>query len=192
MALVETRTFKKKIGINIVFNNQKVIGIMGSGQQAWAEFSIPLARWIAEQNYHLLTGGGEGVMAAASQAFCQVENRTGLCIGIIPTKLNEEGKFVPYQGYPNSWVELNIVSPLPRFDGWEIDRPTRNQICVLSSDIVVALPGSKGTKNEVDLAILFDKPIILFGEKKEFKDFPLLVERTSSIDRVRDFILARS
>lgn len=163
---------------------------MGSGRQHWAEFSVPLAQWIAKQDYHLLTGGGTGVMAAASKAFSQVENRTGLCIGIVPTKLNDEKQFIPCDGYPNSWVELPIISPLATFEGG--NQISRNHICILSSDIVVALPGSKGTKNEVDLAILLDKPIILFGFKKEFTDFPPTVERTSSISRVQDFILTYS
>ena len=87
----------------MVLNQRTVVGIMGSGKRAWAEYSIPLARWIAEQNYHLLTGGGGGVMAAASKAFCEVENRAGICIGIVPTELNDRGKFC-----------LLYTSPSPR------------------------------------------------------------------------------
>lgn len=173
----------------MVFQKRKVVGIMGSGKQAWTEFSIPLARWIAEQNYHLLTGGGGGVMAAASKAFCQVENRAGICIGIIPTELNDKGQFSPKTEYPNPWVELSITSPLPTFKGNDHNQISRNYICILSSDVIVALPGSKGTKNEVNLAIKFDKPVILFGSKTDLKDFPETKMRTTSIARVKDFIL---
>ena len=164
---------------------------MGSGVNPWAEFSVPLAQWIATQNYHLLTGGGAGVMAAASQAFCQVEKRAGVCLGILPT--DSDGRnFIPCNGYPNPWVELSIISPLSRFQGGDTAQLSRNHICILSSDIVVALPGNKGTKNEVELAILFDKPIILFGAAREFADFPPVVEKTTSINRVKEFILSHS
>ena len=149
----------------MVFKQRKVVGIMGSGQQPWSEFSIPLAQWIARQNYHLLTGGGSGVMTAAAAAFCQIENRLGICIGIIPTKVNNAGQFIPLNGYPNPWVELSIVTPLDRFDSKHKNKISRNYVCVLSSDVIVALPGADGTKNEVNLAISHGKPIILFGSK---------------------------
>ena len=162
---------------------------MGSGKNPWAEFSVPLAQWIAQQNYHLLTGSGGGVMAAASEAFCQVENRAGICIGIVPTEQTAQSEFIPKNGYPNPWVELCITSPLSTFNGINHHQISRNHICILSSDVVVALPGSKGTKNEVNLAIRFNKPIILFGSENDMKDFPQTELRTTSIERVKDFII---
>lgn len=174
----------------MVLQKRKIIGIMGSGKQAWKEFSHPLADWIAKQNYHLLTGSGGGVMAAASEAFCKVNNRAGLCLGIIPTEINNEGQFIPLNGYPNPWVELCITSPLTNFKEKNPNQITRNYICILSSDVVVALPGDKGTKNEIDLAIRFNKPIILYGWQDQIKDVPQTVEKTNSLERVKDFICA--
>lgn len=167
---------------------RQVVGIMGSGTDPQPELAIPLATWIAEQNYHLLTGAGEGVMTAASKAFCEVENRQGICIGIVPTEQNNEGQFVAKTGYPNPWVELSITSPLPTFQGANKKQVSRNHICVLSSDVIVALPGNKGTRNEVMLAQKFHKPIILFGWKNIIRDLPRTIERTSDLERVQSFI----
>lgn len=176
----------------MVFKQRKVVGIMGSGQQPWTEFSIPLAQWIARQNYHLLTGGGSGVMEAASAAFCQVEPRSGICIGIIPTELNDQRQYIPLSGYPNPWVELSITTPLTRFNRYKPNQIGRNHIGILSSDVVVALPGADGTKNEVSLAINFGKPIILFGLENAMNDFPETIVRTKSLELVKSFILNHS
>ena len=167
---------------------RKVIGIIGSGTNPWKEYSQPLAEWIAKQNYNLLTGAGEGVMASASEAFYKVANREGVCIGIVPTKPNSKLGFIPKENYPNSWVEIAITSPLPTFDGSDINQVSRNYICVLSSDLLVALPGNKGTKNEIDLAIRFQKPLILFAPDLEMLNFPSNLPRTSSLEEVKKFI----
>ncbi len=166
----------------------KVIGIMGSGKDPQPELVIPLATWIAEQNYHLLTGAGGGVMTAASKAFCKVENRQGVCIGIVPTESNKQGQFVAKAGYPNPWVELAITTPLTNFKGTSKDQISRNHVCVLSSDVIVALPGNKGTRNEVMLAQKFHKPIILFGWATTIQDLPQTIERTSDLEQVQSFI----
>ena len=174
----------------MILLKRKVIGIMGSGKDPQPEFSIPLATWIAKQNYHLLTGAGGGVMTATARAFCGVENRQGICIGIVPTEPNEQGQFVAKPGYPNPWVELAIAVPLPTFQGLDNEQISRNHSCVLSSDLIVALPGNKGTKNEVMLAHKFQKPTILFGWETT-TDLPKNIERTSSLERVKRFILQK-
>ncbi len=168
---------------------RKIVGIMGSGKDSWTEFINPLAEWIAQQNYHLLTGSGTGVMASASEAFCRVQNRKGTCIGIVPTEPNNEFGFVPKKNYPNPWVEICITTPLATFNGTDPNQISRNHVCVLSSDVIVALPGSKGTHNEVNLAIRFQKPIILFGPEKEMRYFPKILKRTDSIEEVKNFII---
>ena len=175
----------------MVFRQQKVIGIIGSGTNPHSELAVPLARWIARNNYHLLTGGGGGVMAAASKAFCEVENRSGISIGILPTESDRTGQFTLLAGYPNPWVELNIVSPLSRFDPKNPEQLSRNYICILSSDLIVALPGSIGTQNEVELAIRFQKPIILFGTAEQTICFPSTLPKTAKFTDVVDFILSQ-
>lgn len=165
------------------------IGIIGSGTNPWKEYSQPLAQWIARRNYHLLTGAGKGVMASASEAFYRVENRKGVCLGIVPTIPDATLGFVPKENYPNPWVEIAITSPLPTFDGSDPHQISRNYICVLSSDLLVALPGNKGTRNEIALAIRFQKPLILFAPETEMLDFSSSLPRTSSLAKVQQFII---
>jgi uncharacterized protein (TIGR00725 family) len=117
---------------------------------------------------HLLTGAGQGVMEAVSRGFCLGSNRTGLCIGVVPTLRDDEYGYVPKAGYPNDWIELAISSPLSTFEGVDPHQVSRNHIIIFSSDIVIALPGSKGTLNEVGLARQFKKPLVLFGERGSF------------------------
>ena len=167
---------------------RKIIGIIGSGVNPWTEYTRPLARWIAKQNYHLLTGAGQGVMKSASEAFAKEENRKGVCLGIVPTIPDLRSGFIAKKNYPNQWVEIPILSPLPTFDGSDADRVSRNYIIVLSSDLLVALPGNIGTRNEINLAIRFQKPIILFAPKSEMLDFPEDLPRTSALDEVQKFI----
>ena len=167
---------------------RKIIGVMGSGTQTWSELTIPLAQWIAHQGYHLLTGGGQGVMQCASEAFCQVGKREGLCLGIIPTESDPEYGYVAEPDYPNPWIELPILSPLGRFTGTDPEQISRNHINILTSDLIVALPGSKGTRNEVELALSFRKPVVLFGPLRAFEDFPNKIEQSDSLTEIVNFI----
>jgi uncharacterized protein (TIGR00725 family) len=161
---------------------------MGSGKEPWLRFSVPLASWIAESGYHLLTGAGQGVMAAACEAFCKVETRRGLCLGVVPSEQDSSAGYRVKAGYPNQWVELSIVSPLSTYDGHDPNQITRNYINILTSHVVVAIPGSIGTRNEVDLAVRFEKPVILFGSQGMFTDFPESVARATELEQVQRFI----
>ena len=167
---------------------RKIIGIIGSGVNPWTEYTRPLARWIAKQDYHLLTGAGQGVMKSASEAFAKVENRNGVCLGIVPTIPDLESGFVAKKHYPNQWVEIPMLSPLPTFDGSDVNQISRNYIIVLSSDLLVALPGNIGTRNEINLAIRFQKPLILFAPESEMLDLPQDLSRTSALEEVEEFI----
>ncbi|AJE99225.2 DNA-binding protein [Pandoraea apista] len=169
------------------------VGVMGSGKQPWTELAAPLGRALAIAGYHLLTGGGQGVMASVSEAFCAVPQRMGRSIGVVPTEAvshdGERPTFRPLAGYPNPFVEVPIVSPLPRHLP---DAPagtlSRNHINVLSSDVIVALPGNHGTRDEVGLALHYGKPVILFGQREHFADMPASLVRTVSLDTVMDFV----
>ncbi len=174
-----------------IVHHRTIVGIMGSGKEPWLELVQPLAEWIAQQGFHLLTGGGNGVMHSASEAFVRVQNREGLCLGIMPTVAHPESGYVPKEGYPNKWVELSIISPLDGFQGDDAVL-NRNYINVLTSHVIVALPGSRGTRNEVELAQRFHKPIILYGPKSAFTDFPPSSIHTSSLPEVQEFIFKNS
>ena len=127
---------------------RKVVAVVGSSAVELPEDQQQLpyrvGKWIAEAQCHLLTGGGPGVMAAASKGFCSVSSRVGLSIGVIP-----DGK--PAGLYPNSWIELPIYTHLEGENPKGAD--SRNHINVRSSHAVVAFPGGLGTRAELELAV---------------------------------------
>jgi uncharacterized protein (TIGR00725 family) len=153
----------------------KIIGVMGSGSYAHEELSIPLGKWIAASGFHLLTGGGSGVMQAVSKAFVQTENRQGLSIGIIPGEIkNDQYNSLP--NYPNPWIEIPVFTHLPLSGTQGKSAMSRNHINILSSDFIVVLPGSTGTISEVELALKYKKPVVGF-----YKDFVLLEKQKVAI-----------
>lgn len=182
----------------------KIIGVMGSGTEPHKRLSAPLGRLIAESGFHLLTGGGYGVMAEASKAFCEVPERKGFSIGIIRSsdysvldENSQERRHITYA--VNEWVEIPIFTHLPLSGEQGTDFMSRNHINVLASDVVVALPGSAGTYSEVKLRTQYQKPLILFlagasinGKNAEFfKSDPLFSEYVTianTIDEVREQI----
>lgn len=164
-----------------------VIGVMGSGTDPHEDFSISLGQWLGTTGHHLLTGAGQGVMLACARAFVETRRPPALSIGVVPTVV-AGGQFEPKPGYPNPFVDLTIVGPLGTFEPENPDRLTRNYINVLTSHAIVALPGEKGTRNEVQLAVRFGKPIILFGPVELFDGFDPSVERTADLERVKHFI----
>jgi predicted Rossmann-fold nucleotide-binding protein len=167
---------------------RKVIGVMGSHGEAWEKFTYPLGEWIAREGWHLLTGSGGGVMTAVSEAFTRVEARQGICIGIAPSKAHPDLGYAAKPGYPNASVELAILSPLGNFNWNKPEALTRNHINILTSDAIVALPGGSGTQNEIELAVRFRKPVILFGPEHEFISAPAGAPRTVSLSEVQEFI----
>lgn len=161
-----------------------IIGVFGQGTPLPPERTA-LARetgaMIAALGCHLLTGGGYGVMEAASEGFTRVAERRGLSIGIVPRP--PHGAFdEPHRGadgriYPNPFVEIAIRTPLPpRAENWH-ETPARNHVNVLTADAIIALPGGAGTSNELEMAALYageDKAVpdrrktILLGPSQEF------------------------
>ena len=126
---------------------RKIIAVIGSGGSLSAEQRagpFAVGAWIARHQYHLLTGGGAGVMAAASEGFCSVE-RSGLSVGVIPS-----GR--PADVYPNPWIELPVFTHLKGEDPWGAD--SRNHIIVRSCHALVAFPGQTGTQSELELALM--------------------------------------
>ena len=67
-----------------------IVGVMGSSQKSHKERAQRVGEWVAQVGYHLLTGGGSGVMLSVTQAFVSVPQRKGLAIGIIPFETEEE------------------------------------------------------------------------------------------------------
>ena len=53
-------------------------------------------------------------MLAVARAFAGVPGRAGRSIGILPTQADPLAGFVPLDGYPHPFVDIPILTPLPR------------------------------------------------------------------------------
>jgi uncharacterized protein (TIGR00725 family) len=159
---------------------------MGSGSDAHEDQAAPLGRWLAEEGVHLLTGGGGGAMAAVSRAFSETPGRRGLVIGVLPAG-DAPGTSKP--GYPNPWVEIPILTHLPS-TGIQGAAPTsRNHVNILSSDVIVALPGSAGTLSEVQLALAYGRPVVAFLSRPDaIERLPSTVSFSVSLLDVQTFV----
>ena len=123
-----------------------VIGVMGAGRPLdEAAFSVAyrLGALIAEQGWVLLTGGSPvGVMDAASKG---AHEAGGLVVGVIKSDDSR---------HASRYVDIAICTGMG---------DARNVINVLSSDVVIALPGGAGTLSEVALALKSGKNVISLG-----------------------------
>lgn len=194
-------------------NPLPIVGVMGSGVRSHEELAVPLGRRLARLGVHLLTGGGRGVMESVSRGFASVENRAGLVIGVLPFGGAGAGvggadaagpgaggaehrvsrswdpppgnaEVVP-SGYPNRWVEIAIRTHLGR-GGTEF--ASRNHVNILTSDVVVALPGSAGTASEVALSVRYGRPVVLFGDLDRARSLPPVVATARTVKEVIGFV----
>lgn len=165
-------------------NRLPIVGVMGAGAHAHEQLAVPLGRRLARLGVHLLTGGGTGVMTSVSRAFAEVEDRAGVVIGVLPLAVEDGG---PAAGgdYPNPWVEVPIRTHLGKLGA---DLSSRNHVNILTSDVVVALPGSVGTASEVELSLEYGRPIILFGDLARTDALPPHVATATTVDEVIDFV----
>ena len=166
-----------------------VVGVMGSGSCADEARCVALGRWLATERLHLLTGGGGGAMAAVSRGFAQTPHRAGRVIGILPADA-ELSSDAP-AGYPNPWVEIAIRTHLHRSGTEGTDLASRNHINVLSSDVVIALPGSWGTRSEVELALRYARPVVAYlQDSAEIPQLPETVPVVSDLEALQAFVWA--
>ena len=155
---------------------RKMVAVIGSGNDGLTHLSQPLGRWLAENGYSLINGGGNGVMAATAKAFCSVENRKGLVVGVIPSSSPcsssaERGIHGSPPGYPNPHTEICILTHLHLTGTMGKDIASRNHIIILSADKVIALPGGPGTRSEIELAIEYKKSLVLISPAGEWNCF---------------------
>ncbi|MBE9046047.1 TIGR00725 family protein [Pleurocapsales cyanobacterium LEGE 10410] len=124
-----------------------VIGVMGAGNLATPknrELAYQLGESIAKNNWVLLTGGRNvGVMDAASQG---AKAGGGLVVGVLPS--NNLAQM-------SNAVDLPIVTDLGN---------ARNNINVLSSQVIIACGMGLGTASEVALALKNHQPVILLDQ----------------------------
>ena len=166
-----------------------VIGVMGSGVERHDTLAGAVGTWIARQGFHLLTGGGEGVMAAVSEAFAVVPDRRGLALGVLPNA-NDDPLCSQPAGYPNRWVELAIRTHLPLSGVRGLGPLSRNHINVLTADVVIALPGGAGTSSEVRLAAQYARPCVAFvTDRSQIPGLPDEVPSVSTLEELAAFVL---
>lgn len=131
-----------------------IVGVMGPGAGATAadlQNAYELGKLIAQMGWVLLTGGRNvGVMEGASLGAKAVN---GLTIGILPT---DDTNAI------SEAVDIAIVTDMG---------DARNNINVLSSDVVIACGMSAGTASEVALALKSNKKVILLNDNEESKVF---------------------
>lgn len=123
-----------------------VLAVLGAGD-ATAEderAAEAIGAQAARHGWVVLTGGGPGVMAAASRAAVEAG---GLTVGILPTD-------AATAGYPNPWVKVAI------FTGAGM---ARNAFNVLSATMCVAVGGAAGTLSEIGLALKAGVPVWCLG-----------------------------
>jgi uncharacterized protein (TIGR00725 family) len=123
-----------------------IIGIMGPGETATAQDlqnAYELGKNIAQQGWIVLTGGRNiGVMDAASKGAKSVN---GLTVGILPGRDHQD---------VSEAVDIAIFTDMGN---------ARNNINVLSSDVVIACGMGAGTASEVALALKNQKKVILWS-----------------------------
>jgi uncharacterized protein (TIGR00725 family) len=131
-----------------------IIGVMGAGAGASEidqQNAYKLGQLIAQQGWVLLTGGRNvGVMDAASKG---AKAANGLTIGILPTDDTNN---------ISDAVDIPIITDMGN---------ARNNINVLTSNIVIACGMGAGTASEIALALKANKKVILLNDSEESQIF---------------------
>ncbi len=167
-------------------NRYPIVGVMGSHEKAWHDFAYPAGELIAQRGYNLLTGAGAGVMTEAARGFTEFQPRDGVSIGILPA-VDYKGQNLDKEEYPNPYIEIPMITPLSMKAQSDVMPFSRNLVNVMTAQALIILPGSHGTKNEVSLALMYNKPMIMFGPEKEFAKFPEDPLRADTLDHVEQF-----
>ena len=166
-----------------------MIAVIGSGTESHSELSCPLGKWLAENGFHLINGGGNGVMAETARAFIEVDNRKGKVIGVIPSQAacdseEERAEHQSPPGYPNAYTEIVLRTHLPHSGLQGKKASSRNHIIILSADVVIALPGGSGTRSEIELALEYKKRLILFSPNGEWQEFEHQAETVTTMQDI--------
>ncbi|MZH06078.1 MAG: molybdenum cofactor carrier protein [Nitrospinae bacterium] len=171
----------------------KIVAVIGSGTEAHTRLSQPLGKYLAENGFHLINGGGAGVMEKTARAFYETQNRKGKVIGVLPSSHAcetemDRSQYKSPPNYPNGFTEIIIRTHLPDSGTKGKLTSSRNHIIILSADLIVALPGGSGTRSEIELALDYKKPVILLSPDEEWKSFKGKAEIAAGLDDVIRFI----
>ena len=101
--------------------------------------SVEIGKLLANDNYLVFCGGGEGVM----EAICKgVSIGNGTSIGILKGDDTSEG---------NKYLKIPILTNMGI---------TRNALLPLNADVAIAISGNHGTLSEIAYALQLKVPII--------------------------------
>jgi len=160
---------------------------MGSHEKEWEDYADPVGDLLARRGFNLLTGAGDGVMTCVARSFTMVKDREGVSIGILPA-VDYKGQNLDKEAYPNPHIEIPMITPLSSKAQSDVMPFSRNLTNVMTSQALIILPGSHGTKNEVSLALIYNKPMIMFGPDDAFASFPEEPLRADDIQHVEQFL----
>lgn len=104
------------------------------------ELAEVVGRQIAAAGAVLVSGGGTGVMEAASRG---AKSEGGQTIGIL---------FEDSRSSANKFLDVAIPTGMGHM---------RNALVVRTADVVIAIGGAWGTLSEIALARCFEKPVVL-------------------------------
>ncbi|MGE5799003.1 MAG: hypothetical protein ACM337_01610 [Syntrophaceae bacterium] len=122
-----------------------IVGVMG-GHEAPPEIledARRIGEAVAKRGHVLLTGGGDGVMKAASEGAFRAG---GLVLAVLPSD-----RVRPLAGYPNEFVDIAIQTGIA---------DARNAINAKTPHVMIAIDGGWGTVSEIAHALRNDTPVI--------------------------------
>jgi uncharacterized protein (TIGR00725 family) len=122
-----------------------IVGVMG-GHEAPPEIledARRIGEAVAKRGHVLLTGGGDGVMKAASEGAFRAG---GLVLAVLPSD-----RVRPLAGYPNEFVDIAIQTGMA---------DARNAINAKTPHVMIAIDGGWGTISEIAHALRNDTPVI--------------------------------
>lgn len=140
-----------------------IIGVMGPGQatRPLRQLAYQLGKAIAAEGWVTLSGGrNAGVMDEVSRG---AKDGGGLTIGILPgVRINKVSEY----------VDIPIMTGMGS---------ARNNINILTANVIVACGLGAGTASEVALAIKAGKPIILLGMDAQSVSFFQQLDMRNSV-----------
>jgi uncharacterized protein (TIGR00725 family) len=101
--------------------------------------TVQIGKLLANENYLVFCGGGEGVM----EAICKgVSLEGGTSIGILKGDNTDEG---------NKYLKIPLLTNMGI---------TRNALLPLNADVAIAISGNYGTLSEIAYALQLEVPVI--------------------------------
>jgi len=122
---------KKKLQISVVGSSDPVAELMA--------LAAEVGRTVASHGAVLICGGLGGIMEAAARG---AKEKGGLTVGILPDYNKNSA---------NPFIDLVVPTGLGH---------ARNILVAATGDVVIALPGSHGTRSEISIALLLGRPVI--------------------------------